>query len=125
MKRTRLSDRKTKMGRPATGIGTLVGRRWHEPDLAAIDEWRRRQDDLPSRSEAIHRLVELGLAGARPMRRRSPKAASKASDMAGRQIDKLGDSSATDEERQQRKRRLLKGPKEFRDMRGDLPKPKG
>jgi hypothetical protein len=128
MKRARLSDNKTnktKMGRLATGIGTLIGHRWHEPDLAAIDEWRRRQDDLPSRSEAIRRLAEPGLAGARPMRRRSPKAASKASDMAGQQIDKLGDSSATDEERQQRKRRLLKGPKEFRDMRGDLPEPKG
>jgi hypothetical protein len=45
--------------------------------------------------------------------------------MAGQQIDKLGDSSATDEQRQTRKRRLLKGPTEFRDMRVDLPKPKG
>jgi metal-responsive CopG/Arc/MetJ family transcriptional regulator len=30
-------------------------------DVAAIDEWRRKQADLPSRSEAIRRLVELGL----------------------------------------------------------------
>ena len=30
-------------------------------EVAAIDEWRRKQDDLPSRSEAIRRLVELGL----------------------------------------------------------------
>jgi hypothetical protein len=37
------------------------------------------------------------------------KAASKASDLAGQQIDKLADPSATHEERQQRKRRLLKG----------------
>jgi hypothetical protein len=44
--------------------------------------------------------------------------------MAGQQIDKLADSSATNEERQQRKRRLLKGPKEFRDIRGDFSKPK-
>jgi hypothetical protein len=44
--------------------------------------------------------------------------------MAGRQIDKIGDPSATDEQRQQRKRRLLKGPTEFRDIRGDLAKPK-
>jgi hypothetical protein len=32
-------------------------------DVAAIDEWRRKQPDLPSRSEAIRRLVELGLKG--------------------------------------------------------------
>jgi hypothetical protein len=30
-------------------------------DVAAIDEWRRKQADLPSRSEAIRRLLELGL----------------------------------------------------------------
>jgi hypothetical protein len=30
-------------------------------EVAAIDAWRRKQDDLPSRSEAIRRLVELGL----------------------------------------------------------------
>jgi hypothetical protein len=29
--------------------------------LAAIDEWRRRQPDLPSRSEAIRRLLDLAL----------------------------------------------------------------
>ena len=44
--------------------------------------------------------------------------------MAARQIDQLGDQAATDEERAQRKRRLIKGPKEFRDMRGYLPKTK-
>jgi hypothetical protein len=35
--------------------------RWHEPMLAAIDEWRRQEPELPSRTEAIRRLVELGL----------------------------------------------------------------
>jgi hypothetical protein len=30
-------------------------------DVATIDEWRRKQADLPSRSEAIRRLLELGL----------------------------------------------------------------
>lgn len=30
-------------------------------DVATIDEWRRSQEDLPNRSEAIRRLVELGL----------------------------------------------------------------
>jgi hypothetical protein len=30
-----------------------------ESFLRAVDEWRRRQQDLPSRSEAIRRMVEL------------------------------------------------------------------
>ena len=29
--------------------------------LQALDDWRRKQDDLPGRPEAIRRLVELGL----------------------------------------------------------------
>jgi hypothetical protein len=32
--------------------------------LRAVDEWRRRQSDLPNRSEAIRRLIELGLKAA-------------------------------------------------------------
>jgi hypothetical protein len=52
------------------------------------------------------------------------KKAAKALEMAGQEIDRLSDPSATDEERQRRKRRLLKGPKEFRDVRDNRPKPK-
>ena len=70
------------------------------------------EQDGPSRPEAIRRLVELALAGMQATKQRSPKARSKASDLAGEQIDKLSDPSATEEERQQRKRRLLKGPRE-------------
>jgi hypothetical protein len=29
--------------------------------LKEIDDWRRKQDDLPGRPEAIRRLVDLGL----------------------------------------------------------------
>jgi hypothetical protein len=29
--------------------------------LAILDDWRRKQSDLPSRAEAIRRLVERGL----------------------------------------------------------------
>jgi hypothetical protein len=32
--------------------------------LAALDDWRRHQEDLPSRAEAIRRLVEQALAAA-------------------------------------------------------------
>jgi hypothetical protein len=43
--------------------------------------------------------------------------AAKASEMAGEEIDRLGDPLATDEERQLRKRTLIEGPQEFRDIR--------
>jgi hypothetical protein len=33
---------------------------WQDAELLAIDEWREQQD-VGSRSEAIRRLVELGL----------------------------------------------------------------
>ena len=33
-----------------------------------IDDWRRREPDLPNLSEAIRRLVELGLEGAKKAR---------------------------------------------------------
>jgi hypothetical protein len=46
------------------------------------------------------------------------KRAAKAHEMAAQEIDRLIDASAPDEEQQRRKRRLLKGPKEFRDIRG-------
>ena len=39
-------------------FGMRVDAEW----MRAIDEWRRKQPDLPSRAEAIRRLVELGLA---------------------------------------------------------------
>jgi len=61
MKRARVSDNKKKIGRPPTGVGTLVGQRWRDDQLDQIDRWRRGQVDGPGRSEAIRRLVELGL----------------------------------------------------------------
>jgi hypothetical protein len=37
-----------------------------QPDMARLlDDWRRKQDDLPGRPEAIRRLVELGLKAAK------------------------------------------------------------
>lgn len=55
------------------------------------------------------------------VRKRSQR---KAADMAEREVDRLGDPTASVEERASRKRRLVKGPREFRDMREDLPKTK-
>jgi hypothetical protein len=99
--------------------------RWQEEELRAIDWWRRQEPDSPARPQAIRRLVGLGLAGSSPAKQTSPKAAAKASDMAAHQIDKLANPALLEEERRARKRRLIKGPRGFRDMRGDQPKPKG
>ncbi len=33
--------------------------------IESIDEWRRKEPDLPSRAEAIRRLVQLGLQAKR------------------------------------------------------------
>jgi hypothetical protein len=112
---------KRRRGRPVTtGIGLLIGMRWHASVLEKIDGWRRQQIDAPSRTEAIRRLVEAALAGSQPTKARSARARSKAQELASAQLDKLIDPSAPDEERQQRKRRLLKGPKEFRDLRDEI-----
>jgi hypothetical protein len=45
----------------APEIGTPVLVRLQAEPLSKIDDWRRRQVDIPGRSEAIRRLVELGL----------------------------------------------------------------
>jgi|SoiMethySBSTD1v2_1073268.scaffolds.fasta_scaffold649165_1 hypothetical protein len=65
-----------------------------------------------------------GLAEMDPMKQRSSEDVSKALDLASQQIDNLSDQSATAEEQKERKNRLLKGPKEFRDIRDDFSEPK-
>ena len=45
----------------ARTAGTLVGTRFQPDLLAAIDLWRKAQPDLPTRPEAVRRLVELGM----------------------------------------------------------------
>jgi hypothetical protein len=45
----------------AAVTGDLVGVRV-QPEMAKeLDDWRRKQPDLPNRPEAIRRLVDLGL----------------------------------------------------------------
>jgi len=44
---------------PQTGWPVLI--RLQPKPLDAIDEWRRKQPDLPNRAEAIRRLVEQAL----------------------------------------------------------------
>ncbi len=90
-----------------------------------VDLWAAKQADEPGRSEAIRRLVELGLAGAKKFAAPSQQTRAKAKKFAAEQIDRMGNSTATAEERATRKERLLKGPEEFRDARVDRLKAKG
>src|SRR5688572_28777832 len=90
---------------PSTGEPVLV--RLQAEMAQLIDDWRRREADIPGRPEAIRRLVELGLLH-RPLPAGKPhRGAAKAHDMAK---DVLNDQIAhlPDEERNSRKRRLLK-----------------
>jgi hypothetical protein len=122
MKRSKAKQSK-KAARRLTGRAQVTAVRTSPQLRATIDGWASRQPDKPPRSEAIRRLVELGL-GSQLKESRGTKGAAKASDMAGQQIDRLIDPSASDAERQQRKRRLLRGPKEFRDLRDNKPRQK-
>jgi Ribbon-helix-helix protein, copG family len=48
-------------GRKPTGTDPARTIRLSDEFLAKVDAWAAAQDDNPSRSEAIRRLVELGL----------------------------------------------------------------
>lgn len=65
MNGARISATRKPVGRPKTGLGVQIGMRWHASILSGIDEWRRVQPEISSPTEAIRRLVELGLAKGR------------------------------------------------------------
>jgi hypothetical protein len=52
---------KKSRGRPKTGIGPVIGVRLYPEMEGQLDAWIERQNDSPSRPEAIRRLVQLGL----------------------------------------------------------------
>jgi hypothetical protein len=91
--------------------------------MASVDAWAVAHD--VTRSEAIRRLVELGLnvnTAARPVSKPGRKL--RAQELATKAIEKIIDPAAPPEERAQRRRQLTKGPPEFREDRVDLPKAK-
>jgi hypothetical protein len=116
---------KKKVGRPATGRDPAVTIRLSATILDQVEDWAKRQDDQPARSPAIGRLVELGLKVKTPARPVSkPGRKLRAQELAAKTIEKIIDPAAPPEERAQRRRRLTKGPAEFRDARVDQPKAK-
>ena len=93
-------------------------------ELNSLDAWIKTQPSpRPTRTEAIRRIVKEALV--RGARRK--KSATTAQEMAGNEIDRRLDAASipAGDERARRKRRLTKGPSEFRDIRSDHPKPKG
>ena len=109
-------------GRPPVGA-TPIMVRMPPAELDKLDAWIKRQDKVPSRPEAIRRLVELGIANkasSRPVVGR-PDASARASrraqaeKIAAEQIDRvLKKIDQPEEVKAKRKRRLTKGPAEFR-----------
>lgn len=50
-----------KRGPKPTGQGTPVQVRLHPEQLAALDRWREAQAPVPTRPEAVRRLIEIAL----------------------------------------------------------------
>jgi hypothetical protein len=110
-------------GRPkTTGKGELIGVRILPPLLKKLDAWINGQIPRPSRPEAIRGFLERALAGHPDHRSTVKRKAQRASEMADSAAEAVVDKSMPPEEQQRRKRALIKGPKEFRDIREDLPK---
>jgi Arc/MetJ-type ribon-helix-helix transcriptional regulator len=112
-------------GRKPTGTDPARTIRLSDQFLDKIDHWATQQEDQPSRSEAIRQLVELGLTIRKTVTQAPAARAARAKELAGNAIDKMADATAPPEERAQRRRRLTKGPLEFREARMDQPKAKG
>src|ERR1700704_1143321 len=113
-------------GRPATGQDPVTAIRLSSELRQNVDAWAAKQDDEPGRSEAIRRLVELGLKVKTPARPISkPGRRLRAQEFATKAIEKIIARPAPPAERAHRRRRLTKGPLEFREDRVDQPKAKG
>jgi hypothetical protein len=123
-----ISVNKKAIGRPKKkgGVHPVSAVRLPPELSAGVDAWAAKQADAPMRSEAIRRLVEIGLTSKTPARPVSkPGRRLRAQELATKAIEKIVDPAAPPEERAQRRRQLTKGPSEFREDRVDLPKAKG
>ena len=114
-----------KRGRPATGRDPMMGFRAAPVLRASIVKWAEGQPDIPTLSEATRRLVELGLNVKSKRRQSTEGQRRRAREMASTAIDAMTDATAHADDQASRKRRLLKGPEEFREARVDRPRAKG
>jgi hypothetical protein len=102
--------------------GILVRLQPHQ--LLGLDSWIAKQRSTMTRPEALRAMLDAALARAALRRPHSPATRTKALELAGKAIDQMVDQTAPPEEQAMRKRRLIKGPKEFRELRVDRPKRK-
>jgi len=114
-----ISVKRKRAGRPATGTEPLYGVRIADALMKQIMAWAKSQG--ATRSEAIRRLVELGLTVKTKAKQPSAARAVRAKELATKAIERIIDPAAPPEERAKRRRHLTKGPREFRDDRADLP----
>lgn len=111
--------------RRRTGLDAVSAVKMPERLTASVDAWAELHH--LSRSEAICKLVELGLkvAPATPVSAH-PVASegNRIEELAVHEIEALLDPALPTDERERRIRRLTEGPPEFSHERIDLPKPR-
>jgi hypothetical protein len=56
-----ISAKQKRIGRPATGVRPMIGFRADAGFRSEIEKWAKAQPDKPKLSDAIRRLVEIGL----------------------------------------------------------------
>lgn len=78
MKASKKNVVRKRPGRPATGQDPVTAIRLSQALRAAVDEWASAQVDAPGRSEAIRRLVEIGLSKSRRLKAGSATGTQKA-----------------------------------------------
>jgi metal-responsive CopG/Arc/MetJ family transcriptional regulator len=92
----------------------------------ALDDWIKKHD-VESRPEAIRRLVEIGLKAKTKERPKSEgtkqrqETKQRARVLASAAVDEMVDTRASADDQASRKRRLIKGPEEFQNVRRDRP----
>jgi len=109
--------------RRRTGLDAVSAVKMPEVLTASVDAWAEAHQ--LSRSDAICKLVELGLRIAPAAPASGSKVASDATrleELAVHEIEGLLDPALPEDERERRIRRLTEGPPEFSHERIDLPK---
>jgi len=107
--------------RRRTGLDAISAVKMPEGLTATVDAWAEAHH--LSRSDAICKLVELGLKIAPAPAHTTVSDAARIEEIAAHQIELLLDPALPADERERRIRRLTEGPPEFSHERIDLPKP--